>query len=80
MVLDPVFMFIFKFGFVGAGFATLTGQIIACISLTMLAKRNGNIPVSLKNVKCSKKEHIPYSCGRNAQLFKASNYYSHFIE
>lgn len=53
MVLDPVFMFIFKFGFVGAGFATLTGQIIACISLTMLAKRNGNIPVSLKNVKCS---------------------------
>lgn len=54
MVLDPVFMFIFKFGFVGAGYATLTGQIIACISLTMLAKRNGNIPASLKNAKCSK--------------------------
>ena len=54
MILDPVFMFIFKFGFVGAGYATLTGQIIACIALTMLAKGNGNIPVSLKNVKCSK--------------------------
>lgn len=54
MILDPVFMFIFKFGFVGAGYATLTGQIIACIILTMLAKRNGNIPVSLKNIKYSK--------------------------
>lgn len=54
MILDSVFMFIFKFGFVGAGYATLTGQIIACIALTMLAKGNGNIPVSLKNVKCSK--------------------------
>ncbi len=54
MILDPVFIFILKFGFVGAGYATLTGQIISCISLTILAKRNENIPISWKNVTCSK--------------------------
>lgn len=57
ILLDPIFMFIFKFGFIGAGYATLIGQIIGCISLTMLAKRNGNIPVSLKGIKYGK-EHI----------------------
>lgn len=54
MILDPIFIFVFELGFTGAGYATLAGQIIACIFLTMLAKRNGNIPVSLKNVKYNK--------------------------
>lgn len=38
MILDPIFIFGLKFGFVGAGYATLTGQIVSCISLTILAK------------------------------------------
>ena len=31
IVLDPVLMFVFKFGFIGAGYATLIGQITGCI-------------------------------------------------
>ena len=54
MLLDPVFMFVFDFGFVGAGYATFVGQIVSCISLSILAKRNANIGFSLKNIKYSK--------------------------
>lgn len=54
MLLDPIFIFTFNFGFIGAAYATLIGQIIACISLTMLASRNTNISISLKNIKYSK--------------------------
>ncbi|AYV95111.1 MATE family efflux transporter [Fusobacterium necrophorum] len=54
MILDPIFIFGLKFGFVGAGYATLTGQIVSCISLTILAKRNKSFSISWKNVTCSK--------------------------
>ncbi|CAL7906309.1 MATE family efflux transporter [Fusobacterium necrophorum] len=54
MILDPIFIFVLKFGFVGAGYATLTGQIVSCISLTILAKRNKSFSISWKNVTCSK--------------------------
>lgn len=54
MILDPIFIFGLKFGFVGAGYATLTGQIVSCISLTILAKRNESFSISWKNVTCSK--------------------------
>lgn len=39
MVLDPVLMFGFKFGFIGAGYATLIGQITGCIVLTNLSEK-----------------------------------------
>lgn len=45
MVLDPILMFGFKFGFIGAGYATLIGQITGCIVLTNLSEKNGNIAV-----------------------------------
>ena len=54
MVLDPVLMFVFKFGFIGAGYATLIGQITGCIVLTNLSKKNGNIAVDLKKVRINK--------------------------
>ena len=47
MILDPVFIFIFKMGFIGAGWATFAGQAAGSAILTFLAGRNGNIPVSL---------------------------------
>ena len=47
MILDPVFIFIFKMGFIGAGWATFAGQAAGSAILTFLASRNGNIPVSL---------------------------------
>ncbi|EMB20885.1 MATE efflux family protein [Treponema denticola OTK] len=54
MVLDPVLMFIFKQGFIGAGYATLIGQIIGCIVLTLLAKRHESISFNLKKAQYSK--------------------------
>lgn len=51
MVLDPVLMFGFKLGFIGAGYATLIGQIIGCIVLTNLLRKNGNIAVNFKKAK-----------------------------
>lgn len=54
MILDPILMFIFKMGFIGAGYATLTGQIICCIVLTVLSKGNGNIPISISKAKYTK--------------------------
>ncbi|WP_024469035.1 MATE family efflux transporter [Treponema pedis] len=54
MVLDPVLMFVFKFGFIGAGYATLIGQIVGCIVLTNLSGKNGNIAVDFKKAKLNK--------------------------
>ena len=54
VVLDPVLMFVFKFGFIGAGYATLIGQITGCIVLTNLSGKNGNIAVDLKKVRINK--------------------------
>ena len=47
-------MFVCKMGFIGVGYATLAGQIIGCIVLTLLAKRHGNIPISIKKSQYSK--------------------------
>ena len=54
IVLDPVLMFVFKFGFIGAGYATLIGQITGGIVLTNLSGKNGNIAVNLKKVRINK--------------------------
>ena len=54
IVLDPVLRFVFKFGFSGAGYATLIGQITGCIVLTNLSGKNGNIAVNLKKVRINK--------------------------
>ena len=54
MVLDPVLMFGFKFGFIGAGCATLIGQITGCIVLTNLSEKNGNIAIDLKKARINK--------------------------
>ncbi|SKC44191.1 putative efflux protein, MATE family [[Eubacterium] yurii] len=54
MALDPILMFVFKFGFIGAGYATLIGQITGCIVLTNLSGKNGNIAVDLKKARINK--------------------------
>ena len=51
MVLDPVFIFTFKMGFVGAGWATFTGQAAGAALLTFLSFRNGNIHVSFAKAR-----------------------------
>ncbi len=54
IILDPIYIFIFKMGFVGAAYATLTGHIIASVILTLVAAKNGNIAVRLNRAKFSK--------------------------
>ncbi len=54
IVLDPIFIFSFKMGFVGAAYATLMGHIIATVVLTVLASKNGNIPARLNRARFSK--------------------------
>ena len=54
MVLDPVLMFVFKFGFIGAGYATLIGQIVGCVALTNLSGKNGNIAIDIKRARLDK--------------------------
>jgi len=51
MVLDPVFIFSFKMGFVGAGWATFAGQVAGAALLTFLSFKNGNIHVSFTKFK-----------------------------
>ena len=51
MILDPVLMFVLKLGFIGAGYATLIGQIIGCILLSLSAIRNSKCSIKIKDVK-----------------------------
>lgn len=53
MILDPVFIFVFKMGFIGAGWATFAGQVAGSLVLTILAEKNGNIPVRLRKANFS---------------------------
>lgn len=54
MLLDPVFIFGLKMGFIGAGWATFTGQVIGSIVLLVLSFRHGNIPVRLNKAHFSR--------------------------
>ncbi len=54
IALDPIFIFVCKMGFIGAGYATLAGNIIGSVVLTLLAEKNGNIPVRLYRAKWRK--------------------------
>nr|WP_315050905.1 MATE family efflux transporter [uncultured Lachnoanaerobaculum sp.] len=47
MILDPIMMFYLKFGFTGAGYATLLGQITGCFVLTYFSLKSGNIAFNL---------------------------------
>jgi len=50
MILDPIFIFTCKMGFIGAGWATFAGQALGAVILTILSMHNGNIPVRLHRV------------------------------
>lgn len=54
MALGPILMFGLGLGFIGAGYATLIGQIVGTILLTRLSRKNGNIGVDLKKVRINK--------------------------
>ncbi len=54
IILDPVLIFTFKIGFIGAGYATLIGQVISSIFLTKLALKDNPFIFTLKNVKIKK--------------------------
>ena len=52
IILDPIFIFVFKMGVTGAAVATVTGQIIAFIIAAVLnAKKNPEITLNLKKFR-----------------------------
>lgn len=60
MVLDPIFIFGFQMSIAGAGWATLTGQVLSCVYFLVFSRRHGNIPISLRpiNFKGKRLYHI----------------------
>lgn len=54
MLLDPVFIFGLKMGFIGAGWATFAGQAIGSVVLLILSFQHGNIPVRLNRAYFSR--------------------------
>jgi len=55
ILLDPVFVIALKMGITGAGVATLIGYGFASLCMIWISNKHGNIPVSLKAFKLSKK-------------------------
>ena len=51
IILDPLFIFGIKMGFIGAAYATLIGQAVGALVLFILAGKNGNIAVSLTKAR-----------------------------
>jgi Na+-driven multidrug efflux pump len=53
MALDPILIFTFRMGFVGAGWATFAGQAAGAALLTVLSFKNGNIRASFTGARLS---------------------------
>lgn len=52
LIFDPIFIFVCKLGIIGAGLATVLGQIISMIFVVILAsKRRNIIDIFFKNIK-----------------------------
>ena len=52
LILDPIFIFVFKWGIAGAALATVTGQIIAALmAIFFNIKKNDEIDLSIKGFK-----------------------------
>lgn len=56
IVLDPIFIFIFKLGIQGAALATIISQLVSFIILLVLYHYNSNINLNLKKIRPSKKD------------------------
>ena len=49
VVLDPLFIFTFGFGVVGAAIATVIGQVVSFCILLIMTRKGENIPISYRN-------------------------------
>ncbi len=54
MLLDPVFILLFKMNVSGAAFASLIGQTVGAIILYLSTKKNGNIPLHIRKARIEK--------------------------
>lgn len=52
-ILDPVFIFVFNWGVRGAAVATIIGQIVSTILLTLYFVKKGNMRLKRKNISFS---------------------------
>lgn len=58
IVLDPIFIFLFRLGIQGAALATVISQMVSFIILLGLYHYNSDIELSLKNIRISKKNTL----------------------
>lgn len=54
ILLDPIFIFVFKMGVGGAGYATMLSQTIGFVILLIGCTKKGNIRISFKNFRFDK--------------------------
>lgn len=50
-ILDPIYIFVFKWGVAGAAFATITSQVISTVVLIYYFMKKGNMRLKRKNFK-----------------------------
>jgi putative MATE family efflux protein len=58
LVLDPLFIFVFKLGVLGASLATAISQLVGCLILLAGCTRRGNIAIRLKNFSPSVSNYL----------------------
>ena len=49
VLLDPLFIFVFRMGVSGAAVATVIGQVVSFLILLRMTRRGENIPIQLRN-------------------------------
>ena len=54
IALDPLFIFTFRLGVAGAGWATIISQFVSFVILFIGCSRGANIHISLRNIKLNK--------------------------
>lgn len=54
MIMDPIFIFVFKWGVTGAGLATMISQIISFVILIVCSYHGGNLPMKLSRFSLKK--------------------------
>jgi putative MATE family efflux protein len=72
LVLDPLFIFVFDMGVLGASLATAISQFVGCVILLAGCTKRGNIAIRLKNFSPSLKNYLEILRGGVPSLLRQS--------
>ncbi|QQO09391.1 MATE family efflux transporter [Breznakiella homolactica] len=70
IILDPLFIFVFDMGVQGASLATMISQLVSCIVLFMVSRREGNIPIRFRDFSPTLKNYREMLRGGLPSLFR----------